>query len=1199
MTAGQITLRYVTSSLTFYWRTNLWVLAGVAVATTVIVGALVVGDSVRGTLGDIAAWRLGKVQYAMSLPQGNFRDALAGEISSRLSAPCSAAITARAVASVPDESARINDAQLLGVDEDFWRLSSSGAVPPGWPLADGSALVNRATAAALGVGAGGEIIVRVAKPSALPADAPQSGPDDRIQMRLTVAGVLGDGQFGRFDLRANQVPPCNVFVSRSWLAGKLTIPGKANLLLCGKAQSGTGVSPASLNADAPSLDQLNAALKEKWQLADAGLSLRTYPSDRDDLPSGPLARAYRPPGGFVELRSDRIFIDPAVAQRVAQWWPTAEAYLTYVVNSIRVAAAAGPATSSQPGDTAGPVRETPYSMVTAAALLGNDRFRERPLRNGVPPLMDDGVWVNQWLAEDLGVGLRDELEMSYFVLGEGGRLQERRTRFHVSGVVKMNYWLWDPSLMPDFPGVSDAKSCKDWKPGTPIDLAKIRKKDEAYWDDYRGTPKAFISLSKGQEIWGNRWGNLTAIRFPGADANDLAAQIRARLGPSAAGLFFSPVGEQALSASRPAMDMGQLFLGFSMFLIGAAVLLTGLLFSLSVQQRWGELGLLLAVGLGRGQVRRLLLAQGAVLAAVGCAIGVAGGVAYGRAIVWGLGTFWSGAVGEAQVHFHQTAASLLAGAGGAMAIAILTIWLGLRNAFKRTPHELLGGFDEGVEAVPAARLAGVSPAHWGHAGRGRVSLCLAIAALGGAVTLAAIFGGAGAQAGSEMFFASAALLLVACLSATRWLFASGMGVPPMSSSAFGRREQVERTHGQDAHATTTHGQDAHATLTLLRLALTNMVRRRGRSLAIVTLLACGSFMIVAVAAFRPIDGALTAVSGPSGGFNLLAQSTLPIKRDFATAAGRRSLGLHELDGAIFEILPLRVSGGDDASCLNLNRPQQPRLYGAPGEQLQRRGAFAFVKELDAGKGWAALRASPKGGEIPAIGDVNTVTWALGKGVGDTIQYADEHGQPVTIRIVGVIANSILQGGLVIDEDAFTRIFPSHGGHQMLLIQTPPDQAGQVAARLSQALGDAGLAVTPASRRLAQYNAVENAYLSIFQALGGLGMVLGSAGLAVVVLRNVMERRGELALLQAVGFGKARLVRLVLLEHWGLLAAGLSAGTLSALVAVAPMAVGQGRAFPLAWLAMALGFIWASSIIWVYLATRMALAGDLLPALRNE
>jgi hypothetical protein len=358
-------------------------------------------------------------------------------------------------------------------------------------------------------------------------------------------------------------------------------------------------------------------------------------------------------------------------------------------------------------------------------------------------------------------------------------------------------------------------------------------------------------------------------------------------------------------------------------------------------------------------------------------------------------------------------------------------------------------------------------------------------------------------------------------------------------------------------------------------------------------------MIVAVAAFRPLDNDLTKADGPSGGFNLVAQSTLPIKRDLTSEAGRKSLGLDEQAFKNIEVLPIRVNAGDDASCLNLNRPQRPRLYGAPGGQLERRGAFKFVSQLEPGKGWTALRQPLPDGMVPAVGDVNTVKWALGKDVGDAIQYTDEHGRPVTIRIVGIIANSILQGGLVIDEDAFTRMFPSQGGHQMLLVQTQPAEAGRVAARLSQALGDAGLEVTPANRRLARYNAVENAYLSIFQALGGLGMVLGSAGLAVVVLRNVLERRGELALMQAVGFGKGRLVRLVLAEHWGLLAAGLAAGTLSALAAVAPMAISQGRELPLAWLAAALGFIWVSSMLWVYVATRMALAGDLLPALRNE
>jgi ABC-type lipoprotein release transport system permease subunit len=57
---------------------------------------------------------------------------------------------------------------------------------------------------------------------------------------------------------------------------------------------------------------------------------------------------------------------------------------------------------------------------------------------------------------------------------------------------------------------------------------------------------------------------------------------------------------------------------------------------------------------------------------------------------------------------------------------------------------------------------------------------------------------------------------------------------------------------------------------------------------------------------------------------------------------------------------------------------------------------------------------------------------------------------------------------------------------------------------------------PTEERLANFHRVENTYLSTFQMLGGLGLILGTLGMAAVLLRNVLERRRELALLRAVG-----------------------------------------------------------------------------------
>lgn len=113
---------------------------------------------------------------------------------------------------------------------------------------------------------------------------------------------------------------------------------------------------------------------------------------------------------------------------------------------------------------------------------------------------------------------------------------------------------------------------------------------------------------------------------------------------------------------------------------------------------------------------------------------------------------------------------------------------------------------------------------------------------------------------------------------------------------------------------------------------------------------------------------------------------------------------------------------------------------------------------------------------------------------------------------------------MIDEAAFTRLYPGEGGYRYFLIDTPTNQVDAASRTLSRAFQDAGWEVAPAVRRLDRLNAVQNTYLTTFQMLGGLGLLLGSAGLGVVVLRNVLERRGELALLTAVGFRRRQLAR---------------------------------------------------------------------------
>ncbi len=147
----------------------------------------------------------------------------------------------------------------------------------------------------------------------------------------------------------------------------------------------------------------------------------------------------------------------------------------------------------------------------------------------------------------------------------------------------------------------------------------------------------------------------------------------------------------------------------------------------------------------------------------------------------------------------------------------------------------------------------------------------------------------------------------------------------------------------------------------------------------------------------------------------------------------------------------------------------------------------------------------------------------------------ETGETVRLRLVGLLKHSIFQSELLVSEANFTAHFPDRSGYGYFLVET--DRPGETGALLERRLQDAGLDATPTSARLAHFRTVENTYLSTFQTLGGLGVLLGTIGLGIVMVRNVVERRAELAALRALGFRRALLSGLLCVENGFLMVAG--------------------------------------------------------------
>ena len=574
------------------------------------------------------------------------------------------------------------------------------------------------------------------------------------------------------------------------------------------------------------------------------------------------------------------------------------------------------------------------------------------------------------------------------------------------------------------------------------------------WERHRGTPKAFVTLATGQALWQSRFGRLTAVRV-GLPQATVAETLTRAIDPEATGFTVAAVRRSGLDASRGAVDLGEYFLYFSAFLIAAAVLLSASFFRLGVEQRVREVGTLRAVGFPAPTLRRIFLGEGAILLGIGSVVGAAGALAYGGALVAGLRTWWIGAVGTERVYMHASWGALVIGIGVAGAASFGAIAWTLRGLARSSPRALLAGVlrisrDQGRAGPGACRRRGRQLRRGRPGGRGVRSR---------------------RDPGVEGFFGAGTLLLVSTLTLTALVF---------------WRDHPRPIRGRGWRA-------------LGRLAFRAAAHRPARSLLPVALIASATFIIVSVDAFRKDsrDDWLDRRSG-TGGYGLVATSALTVLSDPGTVSGREALGIGAAEApeiADVAFVSFRQRPGDDASCLNLYAPGEPAVLGAPPAFIAD-GRFSFSASLpstaeERRNPWRLLDSDAGNAVIPAIADANSLEYSLHLPVGGETTIRDGRGTPVRVKIVAALRDSILQGALIVSEANFLRMFPAQEGYRFFLLDVPAARAAIVSGALTERLGDLGLRVESSRERLAAYHKVENTYLSTFQSLGTLGLVLGN------------------------------------------------------------------------------------------------------------
>ena len=1173
-------LSLVLRTILHFFRLLLPVALGVAVSSAVIVGALLVGDSMRGSLKHIALDRIGSIQRMILSPRWFDQSALErAKASTNDRSLCGFLWIQSVVAEHQDRSQedqgkittqRVTELTLLGVEEDFWAL---GTIKPSATPGNQQIVLNRSLADELKAKIGDRITLKVSRDAVVPADSALGKKENQVVAlsRWEVVDVIPDQSLGRFSLRSDQRPVLNAYASKPALQKALEIDEKINAVASSKSGQESLLPALKLT-----LDDLGL----RWQQVQ-----RSFPDPTVGESGAETVKVF----SYDQLTSEQMMIPDSLSEAIGSGSSesTSVRILSYLANNTEVVRPAQ-TPSSQEQDLG---RSVPYSIISGVpwglveSMLGASAT-ERVVSNGSNST-DDWVVINQWMAKELGAQVGDDLRIDYFLpeTVEGTEIEKsfqatvvaiaplsqpeqpyRRkspARFSQAPTV-----FNDPAWTPVVPGITDQESISNWE--TPFALTrKIEKQDDEYWNAHRLTPKLFISDVRARELFGSRFGSQTSIRFDGlsdsmreARGEELLTIARKNLGTL--GWRELPLREQQLRAASGTTPFDALFLSLSFFVIAAALILVALLFRLTIERRAEHWGLLMASGWTRSKVRRLLLIESGIVAAIGSALGVALGVGYAYALLAGLKSWWVGAISVSFLDFYIRPSSLWIGWLAGLLVSLATTWIVTRQLRRSSIARLLKGRMD--DEAPSPKV-----------NRSIRAIAIFCGALGVVILLAGQWLQGQIQAGA--FVGSGMLWMIAMVL---WLYA---------------RMTNRNREPQDSH------------VDLNTLARSNALRAPLRSILTVALMAMASFLILAMSLFQ---------SQPdrrgTGGFAWVGKSSQSIHVNIADPKQQKQTLGDKAQGLVdARIVAARVRGGDDASCNNLYQASEPRVMGI-GTSIQEidRGAdgkteLAWFGTDTSQSPWERLEVSAMGtieSPLPVILDQNTALWALHLGgyVGERFNYRFGEKR-VYFQTVGVLQNTIFQGSLWIGEANFKKVFPDIGGYREFLVKPPEGASAQQVAQIRTALesgwSDEGLSCASAEGILARLLAVQNTYLSAFQLLGGLGLLLGTLGLGVSQLRSALERRSELAAMRAMGFPKGRLIWALFLENGWQLLRGLGIGMLCALAASAPVLMRGNSVVSLGGPLTMLLWVILLGMFFCVLAAVLAMRQPLLGSLRSD
>ena len=1086
---------YIFRSLFHYRKTHFAYFLLSIVLSCVLCGALGAGGQIKKRLAEMALKRTGHTDLAIFSGGNFFKADRIGEIEG--CEPSSVFQTTGVAFSTSGSTAseKCVPVQIFGVEENFFSFFGNGAWFP-MPK-EGRAYVNRNLADKLKLQNGAEMILRLPAKGMIPADNPYAGGEKKMSSFKCVIEILPSDAGGDFSVGLDSSLPSNVFLPLDFISEKAGVKGCANICLFkaygeGNPQVGPG--------------KLLSSFFNVLELEDLGLDLK------------PVCR-----GNYLELRSKNVLIPEKTGVAALESGVKPFGIFTYFANSADCKD-----------------RSSPYSFVAGSNLP----FMPEDMK-------DDEIAVTKWLAEDLGASVGDEITLRYFA-PDSLALVEKSAVFKVRAIVPMTLPFADRDLAPGFEMLEKADKCADWDSSLPIDMKKIREKDEKYWDDFKATPKAFITLGKAQELWGSRFGKLTAVRYSTASESPemIMRVLKDLLLPGDLGFEVVDIRGRSLDSVANTTDFASMFAGMSFFVVVSVLVLLYLLTAVSTGGRRRESGILLSLGFTRKGVLKLIFPELMLPVLAGTFAGVlAAPVVMNLFLLLlrrlpGSGDVFSSPFSGIDLSSARTAFLI------SIFVAGMTIFLTLRRKMGET----------------AASLSSFSGVKTGTKGRQITNMGVSLFFLVVSLLLILLVPRGGGVNAAAVFFVSGFSFLLAGL----FLFC---GVLSKFSSF----------RAQDFRFQTLLGR--------------NIGRVPGRSIAIFAMSAISVFILVAVSANRRNPASeLQRKDSPSGGYRLAVRTAVPVSAELfgdvlASDEGQENVSF----------LPVMTGKGDMANCLNLNRIKIPRLAGVNPEVLNERRAFGFAELIEeSSKPWLLLDRTVSAPDcIPGFVDQSVLQWGVGKKIGETIEYRAENGKRFNVEIAGTLKNTVFQGFMIISDKNFRKYFPSACGYGMFLADCPENMTGKIWDKLSFRLQDYGVVVSSPSEILSSFSDVEGIYLDVFMALGALGVLIGTAGLGLAVARNILDRGKEIAVMGALGFSRRLIKKYLVAEHFALFSCGIFWGFLSAIVALIPVLTSNFGKIPLGSVFLANFAILAVGLISVLIPVFFMLRSGLTDQLRAE